>query len=219
MRFEHIILMIIAFNVVSAVIQRRAKKRAEAEQAAGSHGADPATPMPEAERDEGERLPGFGRDILDQLARDLGLKVPRPQAPAPESAPRPPAPHSSPKTSRGSQTPRPSHPSRGVPREVPPPTPVRREERRTVSFPERPAVRTERVVKERVPERVRPASVPGVSVPPAAVSVVSVTEQAPQGALKHRIDLKDPARLREAFILKEILDVPVARRPQRPHRS
>lgn len=242
MRFEHVILMIIAFNVVSAVLQRRAKKRAEAaeaEQAAGS--VDPWAEadelqeewgeqrrVPSRERDgrerggrrveasqapdgdEVERLPSFGRDILDQLARDLGLKVPRPQAPAPKAPP----------SSSTPSTP-PTHPSRGVPREVSPPHPVLREERaevsRTVSFPERPReVSGER--RERA-DRVRPAPVarPVRATLPAAVSAVSALDTQHDAPVR-RPELHDRARLREAFVLKEILDAPRARRPQRTHR-
>ena len=234
MRFEYVILMIIAFNIISAVVQRRAKKRAEAEeQAAHTQGGSGAS-VPEPE--EVERLPSFGRDILDQLARDLGLKIPRPQT-----------------TTPGAPGPSPSglpHPSRGRPREASPPSPVlvREERTRTLSSSER-SVRPERndrdrdmrsrgtqtveVRTERVKERMRPA--PSgmrpvrVTTPPISPEIsskisleraarpvaVSVIEEVQQKKSPYRPDLTGPGRLREAFILKEILDAPVARRPRR----
>src|SRR5690606_5476486 len=49
---------------------------------------------------------------------------------------------------------------------------------------------------------------------PAAVSALSQAERSHQAGVG-RPDLGSPQRLREAFILKEILDAPVARRPRR----
>ena len=115
MRFEHIVLLIIAFNVVSAVLQRRAKKaREKALRESGGVPADPedawyededeeeqparrpARPEPAAARssappDAGgpQRQPSFAQDILDQIMRDLGLKpnpVPPPSSPMPPRA-------------------------------------------------------------------------------------------------------------------------------------
>ncbi len=260
MRFEHIILLIIAFNVVSAVIQRRAKKRAEAEDAAGQGmdagipGADPAwregdgggrgrvpsrdrdgrergrlprgaaeRQAPDPDSDEVERLPSFARDIFDQLARDLGLKVPRPQPresvpPAPQ-APRPvtrPAPTSgSPSSSSSPSSPSyPSYPSSHPSR--PRPSPGGRD----VAPPSSPASVREDLKRARgrdVPGATgRPAGRPVREAPPlpAAVSALSQGEPAQREGMR-RPDLTNPQRLREAFILKEILDAPVARRPRR----
>lgn len=247
MRFEHIILLIIAFNVVSAVIQRRAKKRAEAEEAAGQGqdtgipGADPEWRegeaggrgrVPSRDRDgrepghrapgaagrhdsddEVEPLPSFARDIFDQLARDLGLKVPRPQPQPRESLPpeppaprpvRPPAP-----TSRSS-TPSPSHPP--VRPSRPRPFPGGRD----ASPPSAHAPVREDLKRGRAMEVTGSAGRPVREAPPlpAAVSALSQAERSHQAGVG-RPDLGSPQRLREAFILKEILDAPVARRPRR----
>lgn len=104
-------------------------------------------------------MPSLGRDILDQLARDLGLKIP---SPAPQPAPRP--------------APRPAQVSKPVSQQSARPA-------TSLSSPE-PARKPRPVVQVAAP------------VPPVSVNV---------GRL-------DAARLREAFVLKEILDPPVARR-------
>lgn len=214
MRFEYIVLLIIAFNVISAVAQRRAKKARDAEAARqGSPG--PASGGEKWDDDEDQRagtgeeeriekMPSLGRDILDQLARDLGLKVPKPQAP---------------------QRPRPAV-------SVPASAPVRTESPEEVRERLRRRERELEVERARAREKIREwerlaasgtrgaTSSSSAAHPVAAPSLKTARASAPMPAAFHgdavkRPDLRDPRRLREAFIAKEILDAPLSRRTRR----
>lgn len=160
MRFEYLILLIIAFNVVAAVVKNRAKKSRE----------------PGSRRDESARdaMPGLGRDILDQLARDLGLRLPRPVEPEPASGEAP--------------------------------APVYAGEVRDGNPRER-----ERAV-ERTPEK---SPTPSPVAPARGVRSQPARSRTAVGASPLRDSLLGKDRLREAFILKEILDPPLARRGRR----
>jgi hypothetical protein len=210
MRFEHIVLLIIAFNVVTAVVQRRAKKKARAklEAAARSGRVQPAEApsprgwnSPEAEEGEWEdasrsepvaeqpdrgQMPSLGRDILDQIARDLGLKT----SPRPSPMPR-------------------------EPMEAPEPEWREREREVVRERPPRAAQPAPRLAEARA-ATIAPA--PPV-VPRARVSTPPVRARAATADHLPRVDLKSAAKLREAFILKEILDRPLAlRRANTPGR-
>ena len=258
MRFEYVVLLIIAFNVVSAVLQRRAKKAREAEaegnseelsdagtaEARAEEAAEPSrthrrrdrarraaaarepgmsgdargqtSDAPDADPDAEApmRMPSLGRDILDQLARDLGLKIP---APTPRSEPDEPS--SSPDTPARRPAPPAQRPaSRPMEhRELPPRT----------TLPSRPARPEPRpALRPAVARDTSSTTVPvafgrdfeGHARPhrgiPGAVSVADAAPAAaPATPVNLRADRLDARRLREAFVLKEILDPPVARRP------
>jgi|GEM_PF-3947666 len=237
MRFEYIVLLIIAFNVISALMQRRAKKAREAagqsdpnaeeedwmeDDDDGREDARRATPgagqtasrVPDAE--PAERMPSLGRDILDQIMRDLGLKAPTPSSPPPP----PPA------TSR----PEPMYPRSGTPASSPAERPVSQDdfglqreqrERRERELAAESARAREQIKewerlatsRSRNPERQTSAAARQAPVAPRKPAVVSAV---PAGsAIPRALDLRDPKRLREAFIVKEILDAPLSRRPRR----
>ncbi len=170
MRFEYIVLLIIAFNVVTAVMKSRAKK-AKARVPEANRNAE----RPVAE------MPGLGRDILDQLARDLGLRLPVPG------------------------------PSLPVPAEASTPEPVM--ERREESLREQERQKEKAVVKaqEKRMLQAEAAQTKARSEPSRSRTGI--------GASPLRNSLLGQDRLREAFILKEILDLPLARRGQGGRRS
>ena len=189
MRFETLIFLIIAFNVVAAVVKRRAKSKAQ--QSQPEQQSQP--PRPDASRtrsperaddafEEPMRMPGLGRDILDQIARDLGLKVPKPA------------------------------PAEPVARES------RREEYRAESRPEMRApaparsIPTDRNAENRQSET--PYVTPGIAKDPARGKVRAevAVRKTPGTTLVPRVNLRDPVRLREAIMLKEVLGEPVSRR-------
>jgi hypothetical protein len=228
MRFEYIVLLIIAFNVVTAVMKNRAKKTRD-QAARGGAGVPDSVPQnrdrtassasyeydedeeeeeyqdpyaghrPErqspvvrsaetrgSESREGEargseapvpELPSFGRDILDQLARDLGLRLPKPSAP-------PPAPASASTASASS--------ARGEISRVNP------------------------VVATRAPGREAQPRTAATGMTAAKSGRSEVTRSRTGiGASPLRDSLLGKDRLREAFVLKEILDLPLSRRARR----
>lgn len=250
MRFEYIVLLIIAFNVITAVMQRRAKKaRAEAQQrAAGPSGVarqSKPTPFedegeeeeewggeyrdPHADRDaapttvsrrpggdpgtgvgasrnsgdEPMQMPSMGRDILDQLARDLGLKLPKP-APRPaqiEVKPSPVAVDTAAATRNARE--------------------AARETVRAERVAEREMERERlQVFRTREPAITRAVTGPAVSQARPVSAVARIDEAARSrtapGTTPLRLNLRGPERLREAFVLKEILDLPVSRRRRGP---
>jgi hypothetical protein len=216
MRFEYIVLLIIAFNVVTAVMKSRAKKAREQAAHGPAGSGNRSAPPPEAqsgphyeefEEDEEEyqnpyaghragrqnlpegpgedrrserpvaELPSFGRDILDQLARDLGLRLPQPPAPVP-------APASSSTTSASSSR---VETSRSNP-----------------------------VVAARVSGREAQPRIAATGMTAAKSGRSEATRSRTGiGASPLRDSLLGKDRLREAFVLKEILDLPLARRPRR----
>src|SRR5690606_2436439 len=123
--------------------------------------------------ERGERMPSLARDIMDQLARDLGLKRPAPPRETRPSAPSPPPP---PLSSRESRLERMESPT--------------------------PSYAVESAPVKPVASRLADAEIPG------AVAVPGVKTDA------LRRSLRGSRNLREAFVLKEILDAPVARRPR-----
>jgi hypothetical protein len=245
MRFEYIVLLIIAFNVITALLQRRAKK-ARAEAAARGTGAGSSRTEPEwyEEEDEeeiidmerpyrddrqgwedrrreaavpvasgpdareAERMPSMGRDILDQIARDLGLKVPRSETPA--------ADRTMPNAPRPDSMSREHMPKTFTPDKVRS-EPPRQEARPVTPKPARAYTATDKeydrlaLMRTRAPAPLERAF---ASKPLAPVgSIPPVASRSAEGA--PRPDLKDPRRLREAFIVKEILDLPLSRRIKR----
>jgi hypothetical protein len=247
MRFEYIVLLIIAFNVISALMQRRAKKAREAagqsdpnadeedwmedddearevaRRRAPSQPASTSSRIPDEERVE--KMPSLGRDILDQMMRDLGLKVPSPSSPQPPSS-RPASSSPSPATSRpvpmsarsgatsSSSAERPvSQDDLGLQRE-------QRERRERELAAE--SARAREQIKEwerlansrsRNPERQAAASRQTLVTP--RKQPTSVAAPMASSAANRVMDLRNPNRLREAFIVKEILDAPLSRRPRR----
>jgi hypothetical protein len=255
MRFEYIVLLIIAFNVITAVMQRRAKKaRAEAQQrAAGGAAArgaavrQSASKPFEVENDEGEdeeewggeyrdpyadrdsgpattsrrpgsdavtgvgasrpsgdepmQMPSMGRDILDQLARDLGLKLPKP-APRPAQIEARPAPVDTAAATRSARES--AHETvraeRVAEREM--------EREKLLASRTREIHGVERTVSGPALTKVKPVSSPVRIVP---IDEAARSRTAP-GSTPLRLNLSGPERLREAFVLKEILDLPVSRR-------
>jgi hypothetical protein len=97
LKFEYVILLILAFNVVAALVKKRKAR-------AGSAAPKPPSPREErpetASRDERPRAEaregatasregaapsrGMGRDLLEELARELGLETGEPERPRPE---------------------------------------------------------------------------------------------------------------------------------------
>jgi hypothetical protein len=237
MRFEYIVLLIIAFNVVTAVMQRRAKKARDAAGRGSENGntresndewmdddedeeivVSPRGPSAEDRRREEamaagsapdsrtvERMPSLGRDILDQLARDLGLKIPRQETPAPI----PVGERSTAEVPYGATR-----------------SPESREDTREVMLRKEKELEAERIrarekIREwellsssraRAPER--PASSTTSRFASPGVRPVTAPVVAPVSKTSLRVDLRDPRRLREAFIVKEILDAPLSRRPR-----
>lgn len=222
MRFETVILLIIAFNVVTAILQRRAKKaqkeaQREAQKARGeASGQSAETDLDEAyeeypeyqeyqeeavfeedlrsrqrrerssrdsddarssrhappQREPDEmKMPSMGRDILDQLARDFGLKVPRKPKPVPTSpAPRPSA-------------------------------------KGKTALERAPA--SQRTTSTHSPTRSPQLIAPAAARPPQLASEPARTRDS---APSITVNLQGVDRLREAIVLKEILDAPVSRR-------
>jgi hypothetical protein len=189
-RFEYLILLIIAFNVVAALMRRRAKskKAREAAERPRARRPQPSEHAEDFEREgeparEAPRMPSLGRDILDQIARDLGLNLPKPASPEPGE------------------------------REA------RRERHTPVIVAERRAAPA-RSVEDRQREKAyvipasrgaEPATDPGRRI---ATGSSVPTRKVPSSTRVPRVNLHDPDRLREAFILKEILGSPVSRRRQ-----
>ncbi len=220
MRIEHIILLIIAFNVVSALVQRsRKKKRAEqASQGAARPGRpspDHADPEwePEDEDEEWEHgsrprreddrpvteMPSLGRDILDQIARDLGLKTPKPGPAQPEKpARRVPERPAAPASRRASES-----------------VVARRSAERPSSAPapDRSAFEQPYTPPEYRPEYKSGYSRPGAASTPKRPGGDSTpVRKAPESLRTPLVNLHEPGKLREAFVLKEILGAPVSRR-------
>jgi hypothetical protein len=212
-RFETIILLIVAFNVVTAVLQRRAKKKAREAAERAARSPEPAS-SPRASRpdriedddadDADLRMPSLGRDILDQIARDLGLKTPKP---APPPAPREarPAPAPAPVFER----PWPTGAREAA--EVP----VIAERRETENRrPESPYVIPD--VEVAVASDARSSGRAATAKEPARSKVrgeaLRKTPVVASVPLAPRLNLRDPARLREAFVMQEILGAPVSRR-------
>jgi hypothetical protein len=112
---------------------------------------------------EEAKIPGLGKSILDQLARDFGLKVPELPGPAPGPGLR----------------------------------------RQPVTVPEKfriPVTRDTAVARPESPRR-------------GIVGSEAARSRTAPGATPLRVDLQSAKKLREAFVLKEILDVPVSKRP------
>lgn len=99
MKFEYVILLILAFNVVTALVKKR-----KAEAARLPEKAAKAPPPPDPRKEVGrardayapaETVPaeiaeprkpkgGLGRDLMEQLAKELGLETAEPERPRPE---------------------------------------------------------------------------------------------------------------------------------------
>ena len=195
MKFEYIILLIIAFNVIAAVVKKRkadkaslpapaptSRARTEAERVrdlrAQDHSGNTREHRAETRgevRDarEGQDLEalepaprkgGMGRDLLEQLAKEIGLETAPPERPRPEASPY-----------KAEQRPESTAARRAAPEVVavvPPAT-------------------------HRVPRRV----------------TAPVTPIAPAAPLRSTpgLDLRDREALRGAIIAREILGPPVSR--------
>jgi hypothetical protein len=236
-RFEYVIVLIVLFNVANALWQRHQKKtRAEALRRQGETGAGGAADAardarratlpsawdaededeereerggdlrnpyrdgeaaaasperrvgesrnreePNREQRESVEMPSLGRDILDQIARDLGIRVPKP-APVPASGP-----------------------VRSVPSAPAAKGNAARDNARELA---RANLAAERSTASRVRET------PSVSdgTRRAAQASEAVRSRTASGAMPLRESLQGMDKLREALILKEILDLPLARR-------
>jgi hypothetical protein len=211
-RFEYLILLIVAFNVITALVKRRAARKAR--EAVGREGRAErdASSVPRASgdtdgTDEVGRVPGLGRDILDQIARDLGLKLPKPASP--ESRPRPANSDNStrPATPANSERPAPVIVAR---REAPRPMPESSVERRAAERRSVENRQAEAAYATPATEAARSAS-PAKDPKRSPVTGVAPARKTPTSTPVARVDLRDPAKLREAFVLKEILGAPVSR--------
>jgi hypothetical protein len=211
MRFETLILLIIAFNVVTAVLQRRAKKAREARAKAGGDIADESGDreemIPAQEREWGDphrETPPPGTARRSPSARRSDARR-RPDGPSTHST------HSTSSGQASSGTGGAEHAGAGrdilekIARDL------------GLHFPRREA-----------PPAPKPASVPAAAKKPAPVYGGSSREPAPAprrsvAATESRLDtrptpgipfarLRGADRLREAVVLKEILDPPLSRR-------
>lgn len=218
MRFEYLILLIVAFNVITALVKRRAARKAR--EAVGREGRAErdASSVPRASgdtdgTDEVGRMPGLGRDILDQIARDLGLKLPKPSSP--ESPPRPANSDNSTRPATPANSERPAKVGRPAPvivarREAPRPMPESSVERRAAERRSAENRQAEAAYATPAAEAARSAS-PAKDPRRSPVTGVAPARKTPTSTPVARVDLRDPAKLREAFVLKEILGAPVSR--------
>jgi hypothetical protein len=90
LKFEYVILLILAFNVVAALVKKRKARAASAPPKAPSPREErPETvsrdERPRAEAREGKAPSrGIGRDLLEELAKELGLETGEPERTRPE---------------------------------------------------------------------------------------------------------------------------------------
>jgi hypothetical protein len=186
-----IVLAIIAFNVIGGLISKR-KRRAPK--------PDPVRPDAEpfgrevSEKDErtrattqdsGAQAKEAGKDLLGQLARELGLELPPTPKPAPASRPAPPS--------------RPSAPPRSAPASRP-------------YAPEARAATAGPIAKRKTAEREEEGSPSLARETPAPQAA---TEPVRGATSVLALELGDADALRKAFILKTILDKPMSLRPRR----
>jgi hypothetical protein len=147
-------------------------------------------------------------DLLTQLAKELGLQFPIPTtgAPAPGSKPRP-APKPAPSVPKPAQ----SAPRSATESAAARPTATAQRVADAARRPDRPAS------KASSPESARTVRQGGESMPRLAPSNVPVTQEtAARAAYDPAIEgLGDPEALRRAFVLKTVLDKPLALRPRR----
>lgn len=235
-----IFVLVIFYNLITAFLKKRAKKKleeAERNGGAGPRGATVSTSTEEvvarkrevpvrtarsedeeivqswdeksfsAEEEEAENpyremgrpkpsamkpAPSAGKDLLTQLAREIGLQLPeapsaRKPAPAPGKAPVPPA-------SKGSA-----------------PTSLPARNKRVTSYDEDHA----RTVADSAPGRDM-TSAPGIAAVESANAAAYVTLDPlrPTALTALRADLFDGESLRRAFILKTVLDKPLSLQPR-----
>jgi hypothetical protein len=192
-KFETLIVLVIAFNVVTAVLKNRARKAKLKNEMPSSPAPTPAVPAPSEAKEirrptaphqirkapvettlasvkesipsEKPKPVGLGKDLLDQLAKELGLQLPQPTLPKP------------------------------VPSQL-----------RPMPVPE-----TSRI----------PMAAPITPVPTSAKSAeeghATVQKRDAIGPLpRFAAQLRDRVRVQEAFMLKEILDPPLALRRKHP---
>ena len=74
MKFQTIIFLVILFNVVTAFLQRRAKRAKEKLKA--DAGVQPALRPASISGKSKEKAISLGKDLLGQLAKELGLRLP-----------------------------------------------------------------------------------------------------------------------------------------------
>ncbi|MEO7425409.1 MAG: hypothetical protein ABI036_09495 [Fibrobacteria bacterium] len=192
----------------------QAKKKAEA--AARDSGARPTQAVrptfPGQASGQGLPVPAntpkaqTGKDLLSQLAKELGLEIPAPAPPRP--APRPPA------EIRGEnsrvQTPAPSAKPKPAPgRPAKGQTVLDRHDAEAQRGEHSHSVRTvDRSGGENAPRRL-PAYL-------TSNAPVTLAPDAPSFSELARESLMDPESIRRAFILKTILDKPLSLQPHRP---
>jgi hypothetical protein len=196
-----IVLLIIAFQVVRSILARRkAKKAAEASR---NPPAPQAGGMPEAARApaEAKAKPAEPpRDLLSELAKQLGLELPgqeRKPAPAPQPRPvaRPQSPQPKPAAPAGTQISRPASQQTSL---------------------DRHAESAKRMVKA------HPARPKGLDLDETethrAIGSTPVTEEPEVRSIASlaRENLADIESIRRAFILKTIFDKPLSMQPRRP---
>lgn len=174
-----------------------AKAKAQAEREAAERQAreardEKASEAATAAQAKKDKALDVGKDILGQLAKELGLELPEAKKPAP---PKPaPAPASAP--SRPAPTPaRPARPGRAE---------FERERPSTLKDLLAAQKSASANAGENAPRRMRPSATgPEPARAPAAVPLAA------------QIDLADADALRRAIVLKTILDKPLALQPRR----
>jgi hypothetical protein len=195
----------------------QAKKKAEAAaRASGARPTQAARPSQPGQA-SGPAVPApadppkaqTGKDLLSQLAKELGLEIPDPPPPGPVSKPTP-----RPAETRGEnprvQTPAPSAKPKPAPgRPAKGQTVLDRHAAESQRGEHSHTVRTvDRTGGENAPRRL-PGSVPGNMPVTLGAEARSLPELA-------RESLMDPESIRRAFILKTILDKPLSLQPHRP---
>ncbi|GEM_PF-7094585 len=140
-----------------------------------------------------EKPASIGKDFLTELAREIGIPVPNAPAPAPAKAPFPAKP---------SNAPRPAVPPRN---------------KRVTSYDSNDHART---VADSLPGKDL-TSAPGIAAVESANAAAYVTRDPsrPTALSALREDLLDGESLRRAFILKTVLDRPLALQPRVPGAS
>ncbi len=227
MRFEYLILLIILFNIVTAMAQKRARKAREEDEAraAAAQGREP--------------LPPADEDAFDAWEQEWEDPVEVPASSRETSRRGPPADRSTRYEQRAEER---RHAVSDESRQVRDPVRKVEEMSRRVGEPgehaskgggfleriardlgiEIPGARDEERRMRREELRRRPLRAPELGkferikaaqpVKPVAVE----TSEARARPKPVRIDLSSPQKLREAVVVREILDPPVARRDRRP---
>jgi hypothetical protein len=180
MKFETIIVLVIAYNVVMAVLKSRARKAKAESEASPNPPQRAVAPAEQIRKTNSERkaaIPqppaveaskprGLGKDLLDQLAKELGLPLPS------------------------------STPAKPVPAKT------------------RPLPVSE---TSRIPKAMAAIPVSGLEQTALEGNPAVTQKRDPIGPLPRlATQLRDRNRVQEAFMLREILDPPLALRRKHP---